>query len=165
MTAQGDKPAGAPKTQEVRYKVLAVEAGPTLTELVKSYNISCQVWPEYLFVDGERRQTGFELELLGSHCSDSHHFDLTCSMCKRVLATLRAIAGSIVPRSDNSVRYEIDAHAQSIVLLPRLQNRSFVTLSIRISHSQGFDQPIDAYQINCLNEIKGHLQRVGVRER
>ena len=143
----------------------SVEVRPNLTELVSEYNIRCEVWPEYLLVDGECRQVGFELELLGSHSPDSYHLDSRCPMCKRVRATLLAIAGSIVPSSDNSVRYEIDAHSQSIMSAPRLGDCSFLTLSIRILHRQGFDQPIDACEISCLQQIREHLEEIGVRQR
>jgi len=149
----------------VRYDVAAVEAGPNLTELVREYKICCEVWPEYLLVDGERRQVGFELELLGSHSSDTYDLDPICPMCKRARAALLAIAGSIVPRPLNAVRYEIDTHSQSIMCAPRLGNRPFVTLSIHILHKHGFDQPIDACETDCLKQIRGHLEELGVRER
>lgn len=151
--------------QEVRCDVASVEVGPNLTELVRDHHICCEVWPEYVVVGREIRKVGYELELLGSHSSDSHHLDPTCPMCERVRASLLAIAGNIVPRPGTSVRYEIDAHSQSIMCAPRLRNRPFVTLSIRILHRHGFDQPIDACETNCLKQIRGHLEELGVRER
>ena len=152
-------------TQEVRCNVASVEVGPNLIELVRNYHIRCEVWPEYAVVARGLQKVGFELELLGSHSSDSHHLDPTCLMCERVRAALLAIVGDIVPGPDNSVRYEIDPHWQSLMCAPRLGNRPFVTVSIRILHRQGFDQPIDACEIGCLKQIRGHLEELGVRER
>jgi hypothetical protein len=152
------------ETQEVRCDMASVEVGLNLTELVREYNICCEVWPEYLSVDGEHRQVGFELELLGSHSLDPNHLDPACPMCKRVRAALREIAGSIVP-SGNSVTYEIDAHSESLICEPRLGHRPFVIVSIRILHRQGFDQPIAPCVIACLKQIIAHLEELGVRER
>ena len=143
----------------------SLEASQNLTELVRGYNIACEVWPEYLVVGKEIRKVGFELELLGAHSSDSYHFDPACPKCERVRASLLAIAGDIVARSGNSVKYEIVAHLQSVKYVLRRGHRPFLTVSIRILHKQEFDQPIDAYEMSALQQIKGHLEELGVAER
>ena len=40
-----------------------------------------------------------------------------------------------------------------------------MTLSIRILHRHGFDQPIDACEIDYLKHIREHLEEFGVCER
>jgi hypothetical protein len=145
--------------------VLAVETVENLTELVTQYNIFCKVWPESVVADGAIRQVGFELELFGSHSAAADHLDPSCATCEQVRAALLAVARSFVPSSVKSVRYEIDTHSGSIICVPALRNCAFVTLSIRILHARGFDQPIDDFEITCLKQIKVRLAGLGIRER
>lgn len=150
--------------QGASYDVAAVQAWGNLTELVRDYNICCDVRPKYMGAGDERRQVGFDLELLGSHSSDRYHLDPTCPMCEQVRAALLAVIGRIVPSSGRSVTYEIDAHSKSIMWTSRLGNRPFVTLSIRILDGQKVAQPIDPFEISRLIEIKEHLEDLGVHE-
>jgi hypothetical protein len=156
--------SAGPGIEGVGYDVAADQVGGNLTELVRDYNICCDVRPKYVGTGGERRQVGFDLELLGSHSSDRYHLDPTCPMCERVRAALLAVTGMIVPKSGKSVRYEIDAYSKSIMWTSTLGNRPFLTLSIRIVNWQWFDQPIDRCEISPLIQIRERLVELGVRE-
>jgi len=145
--------------------VACVEVVPNLVELVRRYHISYEVWPEYVVASGGLQKVGFEVELSGSHSPDSSHLDPTCTRCKQVRAALLAIAVCVVPSPGNSVSYEIDAHSQSIMATPRLGNRPFVTVRVRIFHTQRLDHSIDACEADCLKQIRAHLDEFDVCER
>ncbi len=44
-------------------------------------------------------------------------------------------------------------------------NRPDVTLSVKIVHRRGFDQPVDDCEMRCLKEMKAHLAELGACER
>src|SRR3990170_3796561 len=49
-----------------------------LKQLVKRYRICWEVLPEYVYEDHERRQTGFRLELVGTHEPGVDHPEPGC---------------------------------------------------------------------------------------
>jgi hypothetical protein len=157
-------PAESSDTEEMSYDEAAAEVGGRLAELVRNYNICCEVRPKYLGAGGARRQVGFDLELLGSHSSDRYHLDPTCQMCELVRGALLAVTGRIVPRSGRFVRYDINAHLNSVMWTSALGNRPFVTLSIRILDGQRFDPAMDPYEIAPLMQIRELLEELGVGE-
>jgi len=55
-------------TPKVSYDGAAVEVGRNLTELVRDYNICCEVRPKYMGASGARRQLGFDF---GTGCSEA----------------------------------------------------------------------------------------------
>jgi hypothetical protein len=46
---------------------------PFLADVAKRYQVCWEVWPEYSTIGGQERQTGFELELSGTHESATQH--------------------------------------------------------------------------------------------
>jgi hypothetical protein len=159
-----DLAAQSSDSDAMTYDEAAVDAGGKLAELVRNYNICCEVRPKYLGAGGARRQVGFDLELLGSHSSDRYHLDPTCQMCELVRGALLAVTGRIVPRSGGFVRYDVNAHLNSVIWTSALGNRPFVTLSIRILDGQRFAPPMDPNQIAPLIQIREHLEELGIRE-
>jgi hypothetical protein len=43
--------------------------------------------------------------------------------------------------------------------------RPDVTLSVKILHRRGFDQPVDQCEVRCLEEMRQHLKHLGACER
>ena len=140
---------------------------PNLNTTLNGYFAGCSVWPVYLPMNGERRQIGFEVELVGSHSPDPHHLEPGCLACSRVQLKLLAIAetviASIAPNLRQSVRCEIHARPTSILCWPRLGNRSLVSVSIGIFHQHRFDCPIDQSEIATLNDVKEHLAELDIQ--
>ena len=157
-------PAERSDTEEMSYDEPAVEVRGKLAELVRNYNICCEVRPKYMGAGGTRRPVGFDLELLGSHSSDRYHLDPTCQMCELVRAALLAVTRRIVHRSGRFVTYDINAHLNSVMWTSALGNRPFVTLSIRMLDGERFDRPVDPGEIGPLIQIRELLEELGVRE-
>jgi hypothetical protein len=132
-----------------------------LKDLVQRFRVCWQVWPEQTFVGGEKRQIGFALELYGTHEPGTEHVDPGCAHCSRVMAALREIANSILPRETRPSMYELDWGSQSLSYSPARANRPDVTLTIRIMHRHILDNPVDECETRCLREMEQGLRELG----
>lgn len=141
---------------------------PRLTGLLRSYAILWQLWPQYAIAHGERRQTGFEVELIGSHTLDPSHLDPGCEHCRRVRSILLAVAQNLshdVFRNQDSVSYDIDQHSASIVCLPGLANRPCVTVSIIVTNSHVFEGTRDRLDDSLVSNAREYLAEFGILQR
>ena len=133
-----------------------------LHELVKRFQVCWQVWPEYAMVGREKRQIGFTLDLYGTHEPGTGHVGPGCHHCHRVFAALRVIADWILPRDERP--NETESCNPSISYSPARGSRPDVTLTIRVLHREGFERPVDACEVRCLEEMKQRLREVGACE-
>ena len=145
---------------------MATESRPSfLSDLVNRYKVCWEVWPEYLMVGGKQQQVGFELELSGTHESGTEHVSPGCPACRHVYRALLSIADSILPKEERPSRYETGAYEQILRYSAVRGNRPDVTLSVKILHRRGFDQPVDPCEMRCLEEMKQRLRQLGACER
>ncbi len=132
------------------------------------YSLFLKIWPEYVLAGSERRQVGFEVELIGSHCSDPSHIDPACAICHRVQRLLLGIAAAVAAdgrQARDSVRCEITHDPQSVVCSPGWGNRACVTVSIHILHKRGFDHLVSQAENDFLEGIRAHLLELGLPQR
>ena len=141
------------------------QSSPVLPDFVKRYQVCWEVWPEYLMVDGEERQVGFELELTGTPESGTDHVGPGCPACRQVYAALHSVADWILPKEERPSRYEIGPYEQALRYSAVRGSRPDVTLSVKILHRRGFDQPVDQCEVRCLGEMKQRLKQLGACER
>ncbi|MBZ5663252.1 MAG: hypothetical protein LAO30_01480 [Acidobacteriia bacterium] len=138
---------------------------PDLQVAVREYGVFWEVWPQFVVEDGEHRQVGFELELIGSHTLDSTHLDPACPTCYRVRSGLLALANAVVQRMalrSRALIYDIDSHPNSIVCSPAFGNRPLVSVSINVFPRDADNHPVDT---DVLDEIKKYLAECGIHER
>ncbi len=136
-----------------------------LKELVERFRVCWEVWPEYVYVEREKRQIGFALELYGTHEPGTGHVDPGCRHCQRVFAALQTIADWIQPRDLRPSMYEIAPYDQSISYSSVRDNREDVCLALRILHRSGFERPVGKCQVQCLEEMKQRLRELGACDR
>lgn len=141
------------------------ETDSVLAGFVNRYQVCWEVWPEYLMVGGKERQVGFELELTGTPEAGTEHVGPGCPACRRVYAALRAVADWILPKEDRPSRYEVGPYEQALRYSAVRALRPDVTLSVKILHRRGFDQPVDQCEVRCLEEMKQRLKQLGACER
>lgn len=133
-----------------------------LADLVQRYQVCWEVWPEYNAMASGIRQIGFELELLGS---DSRVGE--CDPCSAESAAIHAALKSIarwILEGDDQVRVQIEDSSQSLCYSPVRGNRADVTLSIKILHQVGFENPIDEQEQKYLEKTKIRLRELGACE-
>ena len=124
-----------------------------------------QLWPQTEQDGGERRVTGFEVELIGHHKSEPTHVDPTCPMCHRVRFELLAIAHRMLNETGltrDSLTCSIDARSSSVLCLPALGNRSAVCVSITLSWKRAAGQ---GHETELLAIIKSGLSKHGIHQR
>lgn len=135
-----------------------------LAELVGRFRVCWEVGPEYAYVEQERRQVGFALELYGTHEPWVEHPEAGCDECLRVFTALQTIAEGVLPQEHRPSRYDMGAYDQSIHYARKRGNRPDVVLPIKIIHRQGFEHPVDECELRCLKEIKQRLREAGAGE-
>jgi len=131
-------------------------------ELVKKYRIIWEVWPEYLMVGGNKQQVGFELVLAGAH-EEGTHPTPGCPKCVELFQHLKEIANWLLPNMERQSMYEIETYDSSIHRAVKRKLRPEVTLSLKILHRRGYDQPVDACELECLNEMQDKLKSIGAQ--
>lgn len=143
--------------------------GYELESLLANCTVSYGIWPHYECRDGERLQTGFEIELIGSHSAEARHIAPSCPTCHLVQAALTATADEVVRNlqitSGDSVAYEIYSRPNSVMCWPRLGNRTFVAVTIGIVHKSDYFQPVDSTQSRALSDIRFRLEKLGIPQR
>jgi hypothetical protein len=135
-----------------------------LRELVERFQICFEVLADNYFVDKELRQIGFRLELTGTHEQEIELPIPGCEHCRKVWRALNAVADWIIPREERDSDYDIIPYDQSIHYDRARKFRPDVSLRIWIRHRSGFDRPVDACEVRCLNEMTQRLKELGVRK-
>jgi len=87
-----------------------------------------------------------------------------CQHCHNVWIALREIAKWIIPKEPRGTDHDIIPFDQSIHYGTGRKFRPDVSLQIWIRHRSGFDRPVDACELRCLNEMTQRLKELGVRE-
>ena len=138
---------------------------PSLLELVRRYHVCWETWPELLLADNRQRQVGFELELSGTLNAGQHPIWPEESECQRIFEALNAVAEFILPPEGRPSMYEITPYEHALHYSAARGYRPDVTLSVKILHRHGFDQPVDDCEVRCLGEMKERLKQLGACER
>ena len=130
-------------------------------ELVQQFRVCWSVWPEECYVQGERRKTGFAIELYGTHEPGTTHVNPGCEHCRPVHAALKEIATYILPHEERPSMHMISTDGQSLSYSAAHRNRPDVTTTIQITHRGIFDRPVDECEIRCLQEMEQALKDLG----
>ena len=138
---------------------------PRLQSAVAEYGIFWQMWPRFEQTGGERRLAGLEVELIGFHPSDVDHVDPSCRMCHLVRSLLLVLADRLIQDcvlTRDLLAYSIDSHANSLLCLPALGNRSAVSVSVNLSWNHA---PAPMFESDLMSKIKTFLAKCGVHQR
>ena len=136
----------------------------SLTDLVRQFRVCWEVSPEYAYVNQERRQVGFDLELYGTHEPWVEHPSPDCDHCLRVFRALQTIAEGIVPQEYRPSRSDLGIYDQAIHYARKRAERPDVVLPIQITHREDYERPVDGCENQCLTEMKQRLREIGAYE-
>lgn len=140
---------------------LMAEMHEVLEDLVTRYQVCWEVYPHEEIWKGERVQTGFDLELYGTHPKGADHPSPGCPQCIEVYDALEAIALAIVPEERRPSQYELSSFDQSIRYSHLRNDRPDVLLTITIAHRADPLATIDECEVRCLDEMRGRLRDLG----
>lgn len=135
-----------------------------LKDLVQRHRVCYEVWPENLVVNHQLVKVGFALELEGTHEHPGSEVLPGCKHCQEVFEALERIAKWIMPTEERPTTYEIQPFDRAIRYSPKRKRRPEISLTIKIIHRQGFDQPVDECEELCLKEMRLKLAELGVLE-
>jgi hypothetical protein len=139
-------------------------SGTTLLQIkhfVEQFRVCWETYEEHTVVKDKIRETGFELDLFGTHEPGTEHISPGCANCKQVQLGLRQIADWILPHEERPSIYEVSMDEQSLTYSNHRRNRPDVQLTIRILHRRDFEKPIDDCEKRCLQEMKTRLAEIG----
>ena len=142
----------------------STEKKSELKEMAERFRVCWEVWPEYRYVNDEKRQIGFSLELYGTHEPRVEHPSPGCPECFPVFEALKSIAREILPREERPSTYEIGIYDAELHYTSKRANRPDVMVPIKILHREGFELPLDECEVRCLNEMKQRLRDIGAYE-
>lgn len=144
---------------------IATSMKSELEDLVCRYQICWDVFPHEEMWRNERIQTGFDLELYGTHEKHVCQPSPGCTDCLRVYDALEAIALGIIPEEKRSSVYKLSPFDQSIRYSHLRHDRPDVLLTVTIAHRSNDMAPIDTCEVRCLDEMKERLRSIGADHR
>lgn len=133
-----------------------------LKKLVQQFKVCSKVWPELTYVNGEKRQIGYALELAGTHEPWVEHPQPGCEHCQRIFSALREIAEWIRPREARASDTEIEPFDQSIRYWSQHGKRPDVILTVKVLHGNDYALPVDQCEDRCLKEMEQRLREIDV---
>lgn len=145
---------------------------PFLADLVKRYRVCWEVWPEYSMISGQERQTGFELELSGTHESATQHMGRGCPACRQIYSALHSVTGRVLPQQAQPSLYQIGPYEAALrysavrgsgsqgTLIVKID----VALKVKVRQLRGFDQSAGRCEMRGLRETKETLLGLGTGE-
>lgn len=144
-------PSATPKPQDIR-------------ELVERFHVCRDVWPDYTFINHEKRQLGFELDLSGSPQDEEKNPEPGCEKHLEIYQALVRIAEEVLPPASKDTAYQLEPYDQGIQYSPRRGNRPEVILRIRILRRKAFEQPVDAAEFQYMEDLQKQLEEWGIRQ-
>lgn len=133
-----------------------------LRQLVARHRVCWEVWPTYHYEgNGERRQVGFEIDLLGTHDQPAHPVIPGCDECAKTFLALNRIAKAVLPVGQGDTEYSIAPFDGSLRSAKRRNFREDVELQLLLEHRTGLAEPVDACEVRCLSEIEAALRNLG----
>lgn len=146
---------------------------PFLADLVKRYHVCWEAWPEYSMIGGQERQSGFELELSGTHESATQHMGRGCPACRQIYSALHAVTEWVLPKQAQPSMYQIGPYEAALRYSAvrgsgsngTLTVKIAVALKVKVLQLRGFDQSAGRCEMRSLRETKETLSELGTGER
>jgi hypothetical protein len=143
----------------------ATPPSPDTREPVERFHVCWGVWPEHTFINHEKRQIGFELDLSGRHEDGEEHPEPGCEKCRKIYQVQVRIAEDVLPPADKDTTCQFEPYDQGICYSPRHGNLPEVVLRIRIVHRKAFERSADAPLLRYLEILQRRLEERGIGQR
>lgn len=134
-----------------------------LRDLVRTYRVCYEASPEYSAYTGKIKAVGFDVELYATHHDLPKAPTAGCPECAPLERALREIADFVLPKERRPSRYEVHG-SRGIEYSARRGKRPDIKLTIIVEHSEGINDPIDACEIRCRDEIVANLKALHASE-
>ena len=144
---------------------LVGELNDALQQLVVRFKVCWDVFPHEEMVDGTRIQTGFDIELYGTHAVRAEVVSPGCPDCLVVYDALQVIALWVLAAEHDECRLELSRYEQAIRYSHLRHDRPDVLFTITVVHSSACLENADVCEVQCLDRIKKRLQALGTERR
>lgn len=123
-------------------------------------------------IGGQERQTGFELELSGTHESATQHIGRGCPACRQIYRALHALTEWALPGQAQRSMYQIGPYEAALRYSAAhgcgsngiLSAKIDVALKVKVLQLRGFDQSAGLGEMRSLRETKENLLGLGTGE-
>jgi hypothetical protein len=133
-----------------------------LRRLTERFKVCWDVFPEFSGTNHQRVQTGFTVELYGTHERDDVSPTAGCRHCIPVLQALLTLADYVVPPAWRAALESIRAHSGLEYAVER-DGRPDVVVAVTLLPAAA---PAASTAISqCLADIRGRLLEIGAAER
>lgn len=143
--------------QDVTVSTLAAHQIEALRDLVRTHQAVYEIGRATRIVDGGRRDIGFDIALCGTHAIDAGRIGPGCPRCEDVWRGLKRVADAVRPPETRMSRYVISSFDHALHLSPARQLRYDVELVICVRHREGYLEPIDPCERECVQDIERDL--------
>jgi len=130
-----------------------------LRERVRRHRICWHTRPEHQVRGAKRRQVGFRLGLLGSQDWPGTHPITSSAEFWNLYRSLHDLARWLLPQVNDESDLQIGVFDAS---LTSRGDRQDVIVTIKISHREGFELPVEAGELRYLADMEEKLLRLGV---
>lgn len=131
-----------------------------LRGFVKSHRVHYSVEHELVVGEGARRPVGFAVRLFAVHDKGARALP-GCAKSRALADALRSLAEWLVCTCPPT-RIDVEPYRPALYDSRVVPGADEVALTIRLSHSERYADPLDASQQSCLKVIRGRLKVLAI---
>ena len=135
-----------------------------LREIVEHFHIRWEMRPHRETESEDKVETGFVLELTGTHELVGHHTGRTCSHCANLILGLRIIGDWIFPPDGKCFFCQVQPHSNFVRGDQHGQQKASSTRTVRLASQVGSRCQLEACHSWCMTKIKERLGKIGARK-
>jgi hypothetical protein len=130
-----------------------------LRDLVREFDIQWETGHERAVVGDQLRTIGLTLELTAAHPHPTQWREPGCPECVQVTAALRRVIEFVLPKEQRASFYEVSVPPARHVV--GRSGRPEMTATVTVLHEVKINEPVDACERRCLDEMVANLRSLG----
>lgn len=130
--------------------------------LVRQHDMRFVTGREQAVVGGHLRTIGLQLEVSGVYNHVDHPVLPGSEECQPLIAALERVVAEVIPKEHRRSRYEVNVPHAGLGYTSGGQPE--ITATVGILHGDKINDPVDACEVRCLNEMVSKLRRLGAKE-
>ena len=135
-----------------------------LREIVEHFRVEWEMTPHHSTDFTESAETGFVIELKGTHKPGAHHSERTCLHCANLMLGLKIIGDWVLPANGKCSFCEALAYSNFVRGDQRGQREASTTRTLRLASQAGSRCQVEACHTWCMTKMKERLEKIGVGE-
>ncbi len=133
-----------------------------LRRFVKSHRVHYSVEHELVVAQGTRKPVGFVVRIFAVHDKGARALP-GCAKSRALAGSLRSLAEWLACTCPPT-RIDVDPYRPALYDSKVVPGADEVALTIRLSHSERYADPVDASEQGCLKMIQGRMKVLSIPE-